>query len=79
MEPALLSPAAYKFFHIPTALFALLIPLVGTGAFVLIMKRRLAPLLKAAPDNRFNRPLARLWKVLKIWLAHSILSLYDSS
>jgi Fe-S oxidoreductase len=33
------------------------------------MKRRLAPLLKAAPDNRFNRPLARLWRVLKIWLA----------
>jgi len=69
MEPALLSPAAYKFFHIPTAFFALLIPLVGTGLFVYIMKRRIDPLLKAAPDNRFDRPLARLWKVAKIWLA----------
>jgi Fe-S oxidoreductase len=69
MEPALLSPAAYKFFHIPTAFFALLIPLVGTGVFVYIMKRRIDPLLKAAPDIRFDRPLARLWKVAKIWLA----------
>ena len=69
MEPALLSPAAYTFIHIPTALFALLIPLVGIGAFVFIMKRRIAPLLQAAPDNRFNRPLSRIWTVLKIWLA----------
>ena len=69
MEPALLSPAAYSFFHIPAALFALLIPLIGTGAFVYIMKRRIDPLLKAAPDSRFDRPLARLWKVAKIWLA----------
>lgn len=69
MEPALLSPAAYKFFHIPTALFALLIPLAGTAAFAYIMKRRIDPLLKAAPDNRFDQPLARIWRVLKIWLA----------
>jgi Fe-S oxidoreductase len=69
MEPALLSPAAYRFFHIPTAFFAVLIPLVGTGVFLYIMKRRIDPLLKAAPDNRFDRPLARLWKVAKIWLA----------
>jgi len=69
MEPALLSPAAYKFFHIPAALFALLIPLVGMCAFAYIMKRRIDPLLKAAPDNRFDRILARLWTVAKIWLA----------
>jgi Fe-S oxidoreductase len=69
MDPALLSPAAYRFFHIPTAFFALLIPLIGTGVFVYIMKRRIDPLLKAAPDDRFDRPLARLWNVAKIWLA----------
>ena len=69
MEPALLSPATYKFFHIPVALFAVLIPLVGTAVFVLIMKRRLDPILKAAPDNRCDRIAARVIKVLKIWLA----------
>ncbi len=69
MEPALLSPAAYKFFHIPAALFALLIPLLGIGVFVWIMKRRLDPLRRAAPDARFDRPWARAWQVLKIWLA----------
>ena len=69
MEPALLSPANYKFFHVPVALFAVLIPLVGTAAFAFIMKRRLDPLLEAAPDNRFDRIAARVIKVLKIWLA----------
>jgi len=69
MEPALISPAAYKFFHIPTAFFAFLIPLAGIGAFLYIMKRRLDPLRKAAPDPRFDRIPARLFKVLKIWLA----------
>ncbi len=69
MEPALLSPASYQFFHIPAALFAVLIPLIGISIFAYIMKRRIDPLLKAAPDKRFDRPLARIWKVLKIWLA----------
>jgi Fe-S oxidoreductase len=69
MDPVLLSPAAYTFFHIPTALFAVLIPLVGTGLFIYIMKRRLDPMFKAAPAHRFDRPLARIGKVLKIWLA----------
>ena len=59
MEPALLSPAAYKFFHIPAALFALLIPLLGIGVFVWIMKRRMDPLLQAAPDARFDRTTYR--------------------
>ncbi len=68
MEPALLSPATYKFFHIPVALFAILIPLVGTAIFVLIMKRRIEPMLKAAPDYRADRIAARILKVLKIWL-----------
>ncbi len=68
MEPALLSPAAYKFFHVPVAFFAVLIPLVGTAAFVLIMKRRIDPMLRAAPDSRFDRIGGRVIKVLKIWL-----------
>lgn len=69
MEPALLSPAAYRFFHLPTVLFSVLIPLVGIAAFALIMKRRVDPLLQAAPDPRFDRILQRLYQVLTVWLA----------
>jgi heterodisulfide reductase subunit C len=69
MEPALLSPATYTFFHMPVAFFAVLIPLVGTLAFAFIMKRRIDPMRQAAPDNRCDRILARVVKVIKIWLA----------
>ncbi|MGD8250799.1 MAG: (Fe-S)-binding protein [Desulfobacterales bacterium] len=69
MESALVSPAAYTFFHVPTVLFSVLIPLVGIAAFALIMKRRIDPMLKASPDPRFDRIPGRLYQVLKIWLA----------
>jgi hypothetical protein len=46
-----------------------LIPLVGIAVFAWIMSRRIAPLLRAAPDNRFQRIPERIQAVLKIWLA----------
>ncbi len=69
MEYALVPPAAYTFFHVPTMLFSVLIPLVGIAAFALIMKRRIDPMLKASPDFRFDRVLRRLGQVARIWLA----------
>jgi hypothetical protein len=69
MEPALTSPAAATFLGLPASILYFLIPLVGVGAFAYIMTRRLAPLLKAAPDNRWNRFGERIVKVIKIWLA----------
>ncbi len=69
MEPALVSPASYHFFHVPTVFFSVLIPLVGIAAFAVIMKRRIDPMLRAAPDPRFDRIPQRLFQVLKIWLA----------
>ncbi|RPJ79005.1 MAG: (Fe-S)-binding protein, partial [Deltaproteobacteria bacterium] len=50
-------------------LFSLVIPVVGVGLFAYIMARRLAPLVKAAPDDRFNDIPARIFNVAKIWLA----------
>jgi len=69
MEPALTSPAAATLLGIPARVFFALIPLVGIGAFAYIMRRRVAPLLKAAPDPRLNRIPERIANVLKIWLA----------
>ena len=69
MQPALISPASAFFLGIPAVIIYILIPLIGTGVFAYIMKRRVEPLLKAAPDHRFNRYAERVRAVLKIRLA----------
>ncbi len=69
MEPALISPASATILGIPANIIYILIPLAGVGLFAYIIFKRLAPLLKAAPDDRFNRFADRIQSVLKIWLA----------
>lgn len=69
MQPALISPASSSFLGIPANIIYILIPLTGVGIFAYILFKRLAPLLKAAPDDRFNRFAERIGSVLKIWLA----------
>ncbi len=49
-------------------LFAL-IPVVGVALFAYIVARRLAPMLRAQRDFRFDQPLLRLGRILKFWLA----------
>ncbi len=68
MEPALVSPASASLAGIPGRLIFTLIPLVGIGVFAWIMNRRIAPLLRAAPDHRSQRISERIQAVLKIWL-----------
>jgi Fe-S oxidoreductase len=68
METALIAPAKYFFLFIPTVTFSFLIPLVGVGVFTYIMVNRLAPLIKAAPDNRIDKPIARIQQLIRIWL-----------
>ncbi len=68
MESALISPAAATILGIPANIIYVLIPLIGVGTFAYIMYRRLRPLLKAAPDDRFNRIPERIRSVIKIWL-----------
>ena len=46
----------------------LVIHLMGIVCFAYIVAKRLVPLLQAERDSRFDRPLARLGKVLKFWL-----------
>ncbi|MEX1351868.1 MAG: electron transfer flavoprotein, partial [Desulfobacterales bacterium] len=69
MQPALISPASASFLGIPLNIIYILIPLVGIGAFAYIIYKRIEPLLKAAPDERFNRFAERILSVLRIWLA----------
>ncbi|MGD9133689.1 MAG: electron transfer flavoprotein, partial [Desulfobacterales bacterium] len=69
MESVLTSPAAASIFGIPTAVFAILIPVVGTALFAYIIIRRLRPLFKAAPDDRFCCIGQRIGLIVKIWLA----------
>jgi len=68
MEPALISPASATLAGIPAKILFILIPLAGIGIFAWIMRRRIEPLLKAAPDDRFQRIPERIRAVLKIWL-----------
>ncbi|HUK26533.1 MAG TPA: heterodisulfide reductase-related iron-sulfur binding cluster [Terriglobales bacterium] len=44
------------------------IHLLGAASFAYIVARRLVPLLRAERDLRFDRPLARMGKVLKFWM-----------
>ncbi|MGD8764067.1 MAG: (Fe-S)-binding protein [Desulfobacteraceae bacterium] len=69
MEPVLISPASSTIIGIPAQIIFVLIPLIGVGIFAYIIGRRVAPLLKAAPDDRFNRIPERIKSVFKIWLA----------
>ena len=68
MENALIAPANYIFLFIPTVIFSILIPALGVAVFTYIMALRTAPLVKAAPDLRFDRIPQRLANVFKIWL-----------
>ena len=69
METVLIGPANYTVLGIPLFILSLLIPIAGTAAFAYIMAKRLAPLVNAAPDDRFNRWPERIFNILKIWLA----------
>lgn len=68
METLIVGPADFTLFGIPTIILSFLIPVVGVGCFSYIIAKRLAPLVKAAPDNRFNRLPERIFQLIKIWL-----------
>ncbi|MBW2563512.1 MAG: (Fe-S)-binding protein [Deltaproteobacteria bacterium] len=68
METALISPAKALILGVPSVIFSVIIPLAGIGIFIYIMMRRIAPIINASPDHRFNRISDRIIKLIKIWL-----------
>jgi Fe-S oxidoreductase len=54
---------------IPGPILFSIIPLLGIACFVYLIVRRATPLLRSAPDFRFDHPLLRLQRVLQFWLA----------
>ncbi len=66
---SIIGPASYKFLGIfPAAVLSFIIPIVGIGLFVYIMARRIAPLVRANPDNRFGHVGARIKNLAVVWL-----------
>ncbi|MEA2061787.1 MAG: (Fe-S)-binding protein [Thermodesulfobacteriota bacterium] len=66
---SLIGPANFEFFgFFPAWIFSLLIPVAGIGFFAYIMARRIAPLVRAAPDARFSRIPERLKNLFVLWL-----------
>ncbi|MFN2357283.1 MAG: (Fe-S)-binding protein [Desulfotignum sp.] len=66
---SIIGPASFEFFGIfPAAILSFILPLVGVGLFAYIMARRLAPLVRAAPDYRLDHIGRRIRQLIVIWL-----------
>ncbi|MCP3900980.1 MAG: (Fe-S)-binding protein, partial [Desulfobacteraceae bacterium] len=66
----LYGPASYKLFgFIPGYIISLIIAVIGIGVFAYIIVRRIAPLVRSAPDFRTDNIPERVKKVIVIWLA----------
>ncbi len=65
MNPVLTAPAEATFLGFPMAIFYFLLPVAGVALFVYIMARRMAPLVRAAPDPRLDHPGQRFRLMLK--------------
>jgi len=66
---SIIGPASYKLFgFFPTAILTFILPIIGISCFAYIMARRIAPLVRAAPDNRFDRIDQRIKNLVVIWL-----------
>ena len=62
------SPAHATYWFIQGRVLFLAMYALGSACFFCIILRRLAPLLRAERDFRFDRPLERIGRVLQFWL-----------
>jgi Fe-S oxidoreductase len=62
------SPAGATYWLVPGRVLFLVMHVLGIGCFFFIIARRLVPLLRAAPDFRFDQPGKRLGNVAKYWI-----------
>ena len=67
MSATILSPAQATYWFVQGQALFLVIHVLGLLCFAYIVTKRLTPLLKAERDNRFDRPLIRLGRLLQFW------------
>ena len=66
---SIIGPASFKLFGIfPTVILSFVLPVIGIGLFAYIMTRRIAPLVRANPDNRFDHIGKRVKNIILVWL-----------
>ena len=66
---SIVGPASYQLFgFFPMVIFSFILPIAGVGLFAYIMARRIAPLVRANPDNRFDRIPQRVKNLFLVWL-----------
>ncbi len=63
------SPADGTYWLVPGRFLFLTLHLLGIACFAYIVSRRMLPLVRAQRDCRFDRPLLRLGRVVRFWLA----------
>ena len=68
MTATVQSPSQATYWVIPGHVLFLIVPLLGIACFSYIVVRRMAPLLRGAPDARFDHSLSRFARILKFWL-----------
>src|ERR1022692_1896764 len=67
MAEAIPSPAQATFWFIQGRILFWIVNLLGSACFAYIVAKRVAPLLRAERDFRFDRPLIRLGRLLPFW------------
>jgi Fe-S oxidoreductase len=67
MAEAIPSPAQATFWFIQGRILFWIVNLLGSACFAYIVAKRVAPLLRAERDFRFDRPLIRLGRLLQFW------------
>ncbi len=64
---SIIGPANFDLFRIfPGVILSFIIPVIGTGVFAYIMARRIAPLVRANPDSRFDQIGKRIKNLILI-------------
>jgi Fe-S oxidoreductase len=68
MDTLLIPPAQSVILFIPAFIFSLAIPIIGVAIFTYMITLRLAPMVRAAPDYRWDSVSSRLVQLVRIWL-----------
>ena len=68
MNAILIPPAETVILFIPAFLISLAIPIIGVGIFAYIIALRVAPMLQATSDHRWDGVPTRLVQLVRIWL-----------